>query len=326
MLYLVKDFEYELLDEQDDNVVSSRCQHFFPPQSPTFTNLSVKSQQHYTGITSPILASPVTLPSVPSNPSFHIQLIQKQLHNKNTNLTKSVTMPPTFSYTLTPTSYYPPSYHPALYYRSSIPSDYLPNDEHRYLVKLQDRSRLESHFAQPSSSSSYVSPHKTAYQEQGNLSREWRTKVSETAYATRAALEPSFDFTDDGYERMQTADNDRYASSRYRDESGHEAYVPSRRVHELSKKYWDDDRKYREARYRKNSYGTYSAIYGDTRSLAHPEPTPPRRERYDSGTGESTVYGPTSELSSTFSWSSSDEDEPPKRRRRGRPRRSREAG
>jgi hypothetical protein len=161
------------------------------------------------------------------------------------------------------------------------------------------------------------------------LSRERRTKISKTACATRAALGPSFDFTDEGYESTQAADNNRYASSRYRDESGHEDYVPSRRVHELSKRYWDDDdddRRFREARYRKTSYSTYSAMYGDTRPLAHPEPTPPRRERYDSGTGGSIVYGPTSELSSTFSWSSSDEDEPPKRRRMRRPRRSREVG
>jgi hypothetical protein len=160
------------------------------------------------------------------------------------------------------------------------------------------------------------------------LSRERRTKISKTACATRAALGPSFDFTDKGYESTQAADNNRYASIRYRDESGHEDYVPSRRVHEHSKRYWDDndDRRFRGARYRKTSYSTYSAMYGDTRPLAHPQPTPPRRERYDSGTGGSIVYGPTSELSSTFSWSSSDEDEPPKRRRMGRPRRSKEVG
>ncbi|KAI4957094.1 hypothetical protein J4E86_005567 [Alternaria arbusti] len=76
------------------------------------------------------------------------------------------------SYTFTPPAYYPtstssPTYHPALHYRPSIPPDYLPNDEYRYLVKQQHRSRLEAHFAQPSLSSTRNTIPKTPYQKQG---------------------------------------------------------------------------------------------------------------------------------------------------------------
>lgn len=238
-------------------------------------------------------------------------------------------MSPTSSYTYTPTEYYPRSYHPALHCRPTIPSDHLPNDEYRYLVKLQDRSRLESHFAQPSlPSSSYNTLRKTAYQEQPNLSREWRTKVSETANATRAALGPIFDFTEEGYERMQTANNNRYTGGRYRDESEYEDYVPPRRVHELSQKYWDNDEGYMNEQYRKNGCSLHSGRHVGISPLAHPhpEPTPPLgRKRYDSGVGESPMYGPTPELSSKFDWSS-DEDESPKRKRWGRLFRSKEAG
>jgi hypothetical protein len=237
-------------------------------------------------------------------------------------------MAPTYSYMSTPRSYYPAIYHPALHYRPSIPRDYLPNDEHRYLVKLQERSRLEAHFAQPSSPSRYLPPPRTAYQGNPNLSRERRAKISETANATRAALGPSFDFTDEGYDRIQAAaaNNDQYATSRYRDEIRYADCVPSRRVQDLNKRYWDDDRKYRKEQYRKQNHNTHADRYADLKLLLHPEPAPQRRGRYDSGTGESTVYGPTSELSSTFSWGSYDEDAPPKRRRWRRPRRNKEAG
>ncbi|KAG9185614.1 hypothetical protein G6011_06945 [Alternaria panax] len=262
-------------------------------------------------------------------------------------------MPSTFSYL-------PPSYHPALYYRPTAPTDYLPADEHRYLVKLQDRSRLETHFAQPSLP---YKPHhrKTVYQHQPNLTRERRTQISEIAHATRKVLGEGFDFTDDGFEKLQkvtvtttavTVEDDSYARHKCTDtnEPTHtpspSTPIPSRRIHALGQKYWDDDNKYMDEQYRRNGYSMRNhtgrhvnvdrTIHTSPGLLElvhpHPEPTPlllllpppqlERKERHDSGIGESPVYGPTAELKSAFSWSSDDEDEKPKRRLWGRLRRS----
>ena len=261
----------------------------------------------------------MVFPFKPSIPQNNLQLKQEQLPEQEHFALEYLIMASPYSYTSTPRSCYPQAYHPALHYRPSIPRDYLPNDEHRYLVKQQERSRLEAHFEQLSSSSRYL-PSRTAYQEIGNLSRGRRAEISEMANATRAALGASFDFTDEGYDRIQAADNDRYASSRYRDGSGYAGYVPSRRVQDLSEKYWDDDRRYRKEQYRKQAYNPPVSSYADTGFLPRPEPTPQRRERHDSGIGQSPMYVPTPQLNSTFSWGSHEEDKPKKRRRWKHPR------
>jgi hypothetical protein len=237
-------------------------------------------------------------------------------------------MSSTSSYTSTPTSYCPSPHHPALYYRSSIPSDYLPNDEYRYLVKRQDRSRLEAHFAQPSHTSSHAMP-RTAYQEQGNLGSSRRAQISGTAYATRAALGSGFDFTDEGFDHMQTVDGLQSPSTWYYELGSDEEPIPARYIAEFNEKLRDAERRYSKHERRSDdstaftSRRTHSGTYSAARSSEPPKPTPPRRERHDSGVRKETVYEPTPTVQSKFNWSSSDNDEPLKWSFWGRAHRSR---
>jgi hypothetical protein len=238
-------------------------------------------------------------------------------------------MSSTFSYTSTPTSYYSSSYHPALHCRSSIPSDYLPNDEYRYLVKRQDRSRLEAHFAQPSHTSSYAMP-RTAYQEQVNLGSSRRAQISGTAYATRAALGSGFDFTDEGFDHIQTASDLQSRSTSYYELGSDEEPIPARYIAEFNEKLRDAERRCSEHERCSDDYTaftsrrTHSGTYSAARSSEPPKPTPPRGERHDSGFEKRIVYGPTPTVQSKFNWSSSDnDDEPLKRSFWGRAHRSR---
>ena len=211
------------------------------------------------------------------------------------------------SYSFTPPAYYPsslsPSYHPALHYRPSIPPDYLPNDEYRYLVKQQHRYRLEAHFAQPSLSSTRNMIPKTPYQKQGNLSRERRAQISAAKFATRAALGAGFDFTDEGFDRMQALDNPQGSWTRPDEDEEMRKF----------ERMYDEDQHPSEVHASRHEYpGTYT----DTKPLPPYKPSLPLLERRDSGFEEKTICEPTPQLQSKFSWDNLNDtdDKSPKRR------------
>ncbi|KAH6870188.1 hypothetical protein BKA58DRAFT_457539 [Alternaria rosae] len=228
------------------------------------------------------------------------------------------------SHTPTPPAYslssLSPAYHPALHYRSSIPSDYLPNDEYRYLVKHQDRSRLEAHFAQPSLQRPQKLLHKTAYQKQGNLSRERRADISATKFATRAALGVGFDFTDEGYDRMQAGCNlPETPSSSGEHEECDEEPVPTRYIAEFNEELRNLERRYGEHRRHAADHASWHkhpGTYNDKKPLPPYKPSLPPLERHDSGFEDRTVYEPTPQLQSKFSWDNLNDtdDKSPKRR------------
>ena len=229
------------------------------------------------------------------------------------------------SYSFTPPAYYPsspssPTYHPALHYRPSIPPDYLPNDEYRYLVKQQYRSRLEAHFAQPSLSSTRNIISKTPYQKQGNLSRERRAEISAAKFATRAALGVGFDFTDEGFDRMRALDNPQGSWTRPdEDEDSDEEPIPARYIAEFNEEMRKFERMYDEDQHPSDIHASrhvHPGTYTDTKPLPPYKPSLPPPERRDSGFEEKTVCEPTPQLQSKFSWDNLNDtdDKSPKRR------------
>jgi len=233
-------------------------------------------------------------------------------------------MASSLSYTFTPPAHYPsslsPSYHPALHYRPSIPPDYLPNDEYRYLVKQQHRSRLEAHFAQPSLSSTRNMIPKTPYQKQGNLSRERRAEISAAKFATRAALGAGFDFTDEGFDRMQALDNPQRSWTRPdEDEDSDEEPIPARYIAEFNEEMRKFERMHDEDQHPSDIHASrhkHPGTYTDTKPQPPYKPSLPPPARRDSGFEEKTVCEPTPQLQSKISWDNLDDtdDKSPKRR------------
>lgn len=227
------------------------------------------------------------------------------------------------SYTFTPPAYYlsspSPAYHPALHYRPSVPSDYLPNDEYRYLVKQQDRSRLEARFAQPSLQRPQKLLPKTAYQRQGNLSRERRAQISETKFATRAALGVGFDFTE-GYDRIQAGcDLLETPSSPGGHEDWNEEPIPVRYIAEFNDEMRNLERRYDEHQRHTDEHASrhkHTGTYADTKPLPPYKPSLPPLERHDSGFEDKPVIEPPPQLQSKFSWDNLNDtdDKSPKRR------------
>jgi hypothetical protein len=214
-----------------------------------------------------------------------------------------------------------PSYHPALHYRPTIPTDYLPSDEHRYLVKQQHRALLETHFAQPSISPSHRVPSKTAYQKQGNPSRSQRVKISEDAYATRAAIGPNFDFTDEMFDRLQASKNKpKPLYNSWEDEDWDEEPIPARYIAEFNvifrNVFRDSESRYSGQHYdsdddmmavwRLAHSGTYD---DDITSLLYRKATAPPCERHDSGYEQRIAREPTPQPQSKFDWDSSDDED-----------------
>ncbi|KAI4626792.1 hypothetical protein J4E83_003945 [Alternaria metachromatica] len=234
-------------------------------------------------------------------------------------------MASTLSYTFSPPAYYPsstssPTYHPALHYRPSIPPDYLPNDEYRYLVKQQHRSRLEAHFAQPSLSSTRNMIPKTPYQKQGNLSRERRAEISAAKFATRAALGAGFDFTDEGFDRMRALDDPQRSWTRPdEDEDSDEEPIPARYIAEFNEEMRKFERMYDQDQHRSDDHASrhkHPGTYTDTKPLPLYKPSLPPPKQRDSGFEEKTPYEPTPQLQSKFSWDDLNDadDKSPKRR------------
>ncbi|KAH7075425.1 hypothetical protein BKA63DRAFT_594851 [Paraphoma chrysanthemicola] len=116
----------------------------------------------------------------------------------------------------------------------------LPGDEYQILRRANDRERLERHFEGGSSSRTYQ-PSSSAYRDAG-LSYSQRHGISEVRNATRAALGPSFDFTDDTYGRS-TRHRDNYERSRgwTDDRPSPSGAIPQRYLNEYNQRWHEDD-------------------------------------------------------------------------------------
>jgi hypothetical protein len=109
----------------------------------------------------------------------------------------------------------------------------LPQDEYRHMCRAQERERLETHFThQNKLRTNTYAPYRSAYRDAG-LSHSSRHQISEVQSATRAALGPSFDFTEATYSSSRARD-DSYQRSR-----GWTDYSP-RRDAPIPKQYRDE--------------------------------------------------------------------------------------
>jgi hypothetical protein len=161
----------------------------------------------------------------------------------------------------TPTSYYHPTY--------------LPGDEFRMLQKRQERERLEHHFEHRGHSNHYINP-RTPYQDVG-LSPDARLRISAVKNATRTALGPSFDFTDDSYNRSQRCTDASSVPSVRRGADKSLDPIPQRYIDEFNKKWRDDDLKYDAHQYaadmtHNTPWRAHAPMYVDIKPLPRQEP------------------------------------------------------
>jgi hypothetical protein len=117
----------------------------------------------------------------------------------------------------------------------------LPQDEFRNLRCAQERERLETHFTHQNKSriNTYTSS-RSAYRDAG-LSQSSRHHISEVHSATRAALGPSFDFTDASYSFSRARDDTYQRSRGWIDDSlRRDAPIPKKYRDEFDR-WWHED-------------------------------------------------------------------------------------
>jgi hypothetical protein len=116
----------------------------------------------------------------------------------------------------------------------------LPVDEYRSLRRAQDRSCLETHFSHRGNvNTPYTVPY-SAYRSAG-LSQGERFRVSQVKSATRAALEGSFDFDDEGYDRSRRREGEYQRSRGWIDDDVCRDPIPQKYLDEFNQKWHEDD-------------------------------------------------------------------------------------
>ncbi|KAH9865246.1 hypothetical protein IAQ61_009193 [Plenodomus lingam] len=158
----------------------------------------------------------------------------------------------------------------------------LPSDEYRDLVKRQRRSQIESHLSHKHSISSCstttTTPHTPTPYQTTHLSPSHRLQISQVKNATRRALTPGFDFTDERYEQAQRRDTTTHKSRRYQEP------IPQRYINEFNSKWARDDELYdaeqaRADRVVNAAWRVHDGMRGDVAPLDASASSPPRGER-----------------------------------------------
>lgn len=147
----------------------------------------------------------------------------------------------------------------------------LPGDEYRALRKLQQRNRLEEHFAHNGSSKTRISPQTPKPADGHSISN--RVHASDVKYTTRKALGANFDFTDGGYERARAATEARRTVGQ-KEQGKHEKAIPQKYIDEFNKKWQEDDERYESDLWKayctdNAAWRKHEAMYSDIAPLVY---------------------------------------------------------